>query len=48
MSSVLDIIMSILFILFMIFIFSGYHRTKYLQREEELKKEEAKKQKEDE
>ena len=45
MSSFLDIVMMILFILFMVFLFSGYHKTKFNQREEELKKEEAKKQK---
>ncbi len=31
----LDTIMSILFILFMIFIFGGYHKNKYKQREKQ-------------
>jgi len=31
----LDTIMSILFVLFMIFIFGGYHKSKYKQREKE-------------
>lgn len=38
MESFINIVMLILFVLFMIFILSGYHRTKYEQREEELSK----------
>lgn len=38
----LDIIMSILFVLFMIFIFGGYHKNKSAQREAEFKLEEEK------
>lgn len=46
MSSIMDTVMMILFLLFMVFLFSGYHKTKFDQREEELKKEqESKKQK---
>jgi uncharacterized membrane protein len=33
---VVDTIMLILFILFMIFIFGGYHKNKYAQREAEF------------
>jgi len=36
----LDTIMSILFILFMIFIFGGYHKNKSAQREAEIKRQE--------
>ncbi len=36
----LDTIMSILFILFMIFIFGGYHKNKSAQREAEFKRQE--------
>ncbi|MFK5937356.1 MAG: hypothetical protein QM497_03065 [Sulfurimonas sp.] len=36
----LDIIMSILFILFMVFIFGGYHKNKAGQREKQKKREE--------
>ena len=36
--AVLDTIMVILFILFMVFVFGGYHKTKYKQREHESKK----------
>ena len=32
---VLNIIMSILFVLFMVFIFGGYHKNKSAKREEE-------------
>jgi len=39
----LDIIMSILFILFMIFIFGGYHKNKSGQREAQKKREEEQK-----
>lgn len=38
MSSFIDIAMMILFILFMIFVFGGYHRSKSEQREAEEKK----------
>ncbi len=36
----LDTVMSILFILFMIFIFGGYHKNKSAQREAGFKKDE--------
>ncbi len=35
MSTVLNIIMMILFILFMVFIFGGYHKSKFDKREKE-------------
>ena len=35
----LDIIMLILFVLFMIFVFGGYHKNKSAQREEGFRKE---------
>ncbi|MFT7859631.1 MAG: hypothetical protein ABXS93_01715 [Sulfurimonas sp.] len=37
--SVLDIIMVIGFIAFMVFVFGGYHKTKFKQRENQEKKE---------
>jgi len=37
---ILDTVMSILFILFMIFIFGGYHKNKSAQREAGFKKDE--------
>jgi len=40
---ILDIIMSILFVLFMVFIFGGYHKTKSAQREEQFRLDEQKK-----
>ena len=40
MHPVVDTIMAILFILFMIFIFGGYHKNKSAQREEQFRKEE--------
>ena len=43
MESFLDIIMLILFILFMIFIFGGYHKNKSAAREEQFRKEAEKK-----
>ena len=36
----LDIIMSILFVLFMVFVFGGYHKQKSSQREAEFKRQE--------
>ena len=36
----LDIIMSILFILFMVFVFGGYHKEKSSKREAEFKRQE--------
>jgi len=39
---ILDTIMSVLFVLFMIFIFGGYHKNKSAQREAQFKKEEEK------
>ena len=35
MNSFVDTVMLILFVLFMFFIFGGYHRTKFEQREKE-------------
>ena len=45
MNSFVDGIMIVLFVLFMIFIFGGYHKNKAAQREEQRGKEEAKKHK---
>jgi len=39
---ILNIIVSILFVLFMVFIFGGYHKNKSAQREAENKKNEDK------
>ena len=36
----MDIIMLILFVLFMIFVFGGYHKTKSAQREADFKRQE--------
>ena len=36
MSSFIDILMVLLFFIFMVFIFGGYHKNKYAQREKEL------------
>ena len=38
MNSIVDTVVSILFVLFMIFIFGGYHKNKSSQREEQFKK----------
>lgn len=40
MSPIIDGIIVFLFILFMIFIFGGYHKNKSAQREEQFKREE--------
>ncbi len=40
MNSYVDIIMTILFVLFMIFIFGGYHKTKSAKRELDFKHQE--------
>lgn len=40
MNAYVDDIMLILFVLFMVFIFGGYHKTKSAQREEQFRKEE--------
>jgi len=37
---VLDIVIPLAFVLFMVFVFGGYHSTKSKQREEEREKEE--------
>ncbi len=37
---ILNIVMSILFILFMVFVFGGYHKNKSAAREEQFKKDE--------
>jgi len=42
MNSFMDTLMLILFVLFMVFIFGGYHKTKSEQRENERKKDEDK------
>ena len=42
MSPIVDGIMIILFILFMIFIFGGYHKTKSAEREAQYKRDEEK------
>ena len=38
MNSFVDIVMIILFILFMVFIFGGYHKNKSAAREEQFRK----------
>ena len=48
MGTVIDTIMAILFVLFMIFIFGGYHKNKSAQREEGFRLEEEKRKKEEE
>ena len=40
MSLFIDIFVLVLFILFMVFVFGGYHKNKSAQREEIFKKEE--------
>jgi len=45
MHPVLDTIMVILFVIFMIFVFGGYHKNKSAQREAEFKTNEKKKNK---
>jgi len=40
---IMNIVMGILFILFMIFIFGGYHKNKSAAREEQFKREEEEK-----
>ena len=47
MGTAIDIIMAILFVLFMIFVFGGYHKNKSAQREEGFRLEEEKKKKEE-
>jgi len=42
MNSFMDTLMLVLFVLFMIFIFGGYHKTKSQQREKDRKKNEEK------
>jgi len=42
----MDVIMSILFILFMIFVFGGYHKNKSAAREEQFRLDELKKEEE--
>lgn len=42
MNPIVDGIMIVLFILFMIFVFGGYHKNKSAQREEQFKQEEDK------
>jgi uncharacterized membrane protein len=47
MSAILNGVMIFLFILFMVFIFGGYHKNKSAKREEQFKRdEEAKREKE--
>jgi hypothetical protein len=38
MNSFVDTIMVILFVVFMVFVFGGYHKTKSQEREDALKK----------
>jgi len=40
MGSIMDIIMIFLFILFMVFVFGGYHKNKSEKREAQFKREE--------
>ena len=47
MGTAIDIIMAILFVLFMVFVFGGYHKNKSAQREEGFRLEEEKKKKEE-
>jgi len=44
--TVVDIIMAILFVLFMIFVFGAYHKNKSAEREEGFRLEEEKKKEE--
>ena len=44
---IMNIIMSILFVLFMIFIFGGYHKNKSAAREEQFRLDDLKKEQED-
>ena len=46
MNPVVDGIMVVLFIMFMIFVFGGYHKNKSAQREADFKREEERKAKE--
>jgi len=41
MNSFVDTVMLVLFILFMVFIFGGYHKTKSQQREEDRKRKDS-------
>ena len=41
MSSFLDIFMTVLFVLFMVFIFGGYHKNKSAQREKDREAKES-------
>jgi uncharacterized membrane protein len=41
--SIIDVIMIILFVMFMVFIFGGYHKTKSAAREEQFRLDEEKK-----
>lgn len=43
MNPIVDGIMVLFFILFMVFIFGGYHKTKSAKREADFKKEEERK-----
>jgi len=45
-NSVVDTVMVILFILFMVFVFGGYHKNKSSQREKQFKLDELNKEKE--
>ena len=48
MGTAVDIIMAILFVLFMIFVFGGYHKNKSAQREEGFRLEEEKRKEKEE
>ncbi|WP_455756022.1 hypothetical protein [Sulfurimonas sp.] len=43
MMTFINIVMTILFVLFLVFVFGGYHKNKSAQREEEFRLEEEKK-----
>ena len=46
MGTVIDTIMAVLFVLFMVFIFGGYHKNKSAKREEQFRLDEEKKEQE--
>ena len=48
MGTVIDVIMAILFVLFMIFVFGGYHKNKSAEREEQFRLDEERNKEEEE
>ena len=48
MYEIINSIMVVLFVLFMVFVFGGYHKNKSSQREEQFKREELEKNKKEE